>query len=154
RQTVDVAADQAVQVRVDLNAGVLKMQARSTAAAPPLTSPVFTVNPLKAAVGDAPIWVGRDTQPEIVLPAGDYVVTAQNGLARQQTGVTIGAATGTSFNSMLASGTLELSATRGTAAVPGDAVVDGVTFILHQDDPDAPQGRREVARSAAPAPSF
>jgi Ca-activated chloride channel family protein len=154
RQTVDVAADQAVPVRVDLNAGVLKMQARSTAAAPPLTSPVFTVNPLKAAVGDAPIWVGRDTQPEIVLPAGDYVVTAQNGLARQQTGVTIGAATGTSFNSMLASGTLELSATRGTAAVPGDAVADGVTFILHQDDPDAPQGRREVARSAAPAPSF
>ncbi|MTD96227.1 VWA domain-containing protein [Hyphomicrobium sp. xq] len=154
RQTVDVAADQAVQVRVDLNAGVLKMQARSTTAAPPLTSPVFTVSPAKADAGDAPIWVGRDTQPEILLPAGDYVVTAQNGLARQQTSVTIGAATGTSFNSMLASGTLELSATRGTAAVPGDAVDDGVTFILHQDDPDAPQGRREVARSAAPAPSF
>ncbi len=154
RQTVEVAADQAVQVRVDLNAGVLKMQARPTTAAPPLTSPVFTVSPAKADAGDAPIWVGRDTQPEILLPAGDYVVTAQNGLARQQTSVTIGAATGTSFNSMLGSGTLELSATRGTAAVPGDAVADGVTFILHQDDPDAPQGRREVARSAAPAPSF
>jgi Ca-activated chloride channel family protein len=154
RRTVDVAADQAVQVRVDLNAGVLKMQARSTTAAPPLTSPVFTVSPAKADAADAPIWVGRDTQPEILLPAGDYVVTAQNGLARQQTSVTIGAATGTSFNSMLGSGTLELSATRGNAAVPGDAVADGVTFILHQDDPDAPQGRREVARSAAPAPSF
>jgi Ca-activated chloride channel family protein len=154
RQTVDVAADQAVQVRVDLNAGVLKMQARSTTAAPPLTSPVFTVSPAKADAGDAPMWVGRDIQPEILLPAGDYVVTAQDGLARQQTSVTIGAATGTSFNSMLGSGTLELSATRGTAAVPGDAVADGVTFILHQDDPDAPQGRREVARSAAPAPSF
>jgi Ca-activated chloride channel family protein len=154
RQTVDIAADQAVQVRVDLNAGVLKMQTRPATGAVPLESPVFTVNPLKAAVGDAPIWVGRDTQPEIVLPAGDYVVTAQNGLARQQSGVTIAPAVGTSFNSTLASGTLELSATRGTAAVPGEVVADGVTFILHQDDPDAPQGRREVARSAAPAPTF
>ena len=51
-------------------------------------------------------------------------------------------------------GSLELSATRGTAAVPGEPVTEGVTFILAQDDPDAPQGRREVARSAAPAPSF
>ena len=29
-----------------------------------------------------------------------------------------------------------------------------MTFILAQDDPDAPQGRREVARSAAPTPTF
>ncbi len=29
-----------------------------------------------------------------------------------------------------------------------------MTFILSQDDPDAPNGRREVARSAAAAPTF
>ncbi len=152
RQTVEVAADAALQVRVDLNAGVLKMQARAKDAAAPLASPVFTVTSASADAGDkpAPIWVGRDTHPEIVLPAGDYTVAVQSGIARQQSKVTITPATGTSFNSMLQSGSLELSATRGATPGLGEPVTEGVTFILSQDDPDAPQGRREVARSAAP----
>ncbi len=154
RQTVEVTADAATQVRLDLNAGVLKMQARPANAAPPLPSPVFVVTPANSASGAAPLWVGRDSQPEIALPAGDYVVTAQSGVSRQQGSVTIAPATGTAFNSILASGQLELSAARGTAAAPGEPVADGVTFILYQDDPDAPQGRREVVRSAAPAPTF
>ena len=58
------------------------------------------------------------------------------------------------MNSVLAAGTLDLSANRGTPASPGDPLTEGVTFILYQDDPDAPQGRREVVRSAAPTPSF
>lgn len=151
-QTVDVTADAATEVRLDLNAGVLKMQARPGNAAAPVTAPVFTVT---AASGEgAPLWVGRDAQPEIVLPAGEYIVTAQTGNARQQSKVTISPATGTSFNSVLAAGTLELSAMRGSPAAPGDQVADSVTFILYQDDPDAPQGRREIARSAATSPSF
>jgi len=156
RQTVEVAADTATQVRVDLNGGVLKMQARPTNAAAALTAPIFTVTPATAdaAAKPAPLWVGREAHPEIVLPAGDYNVTAQNGVARQQSKVTIAPATGTNFNSMLESGSLELSATRGSVAGQGEPVTDGVTFILSRDDPDAPQGRREVARSAAPSPSF
>ncbi|HEY8247424.1 MAG TPA: VWA domain-containing protein [Hyphomicrobium sp.] len=156
RQTVEVAADGATPVRIDLNGGVLRMQARATNAAAALTAPIFTVTPASAdaAAPSAPLWVGREAHPEIVLPAGDYTVTAQNGVARQLSKVTIAPATGTNFNSILESGSLELSATRGTAAVPGEPVTEGVTFILAQDDPDAPQGRREVARSAAPAPSF
>jgi Ca-activated chloride channel family protein len=155
-QTVELAADTALQVRVDLNGGVLKMQARAKDAAPPLASPVFTVTTASPDAGDkpAPVWIGRDSHPEIVLPAGEYTVTAQNGIARQQSKVTIAPATGTSFNSMLQSGSLELSATRGATAGQGEPVTEGVTFILSQDDPDAPQGRREVARSAAPAPTF
>jgi Ca-activated chloride channel family protein len=156
RQTVEVAADAALQVRVDLNAGVLKMQARAKDAAAPLASPVFTVTSASADAGDkpAPIWVGRDSHPEIVLPAGDYTVAVQSGIARQQSKVTITPAAGTSFNSMLQSGSLELSATRGATPGLGEPVTEGVTFILSQDDPDAPQGRREVARSAAPVPTF
>jgi Ca-activated chloride channel family protein len=154
RQTVEVAADTATQVRVDLNGGVLKMLARAADAAAPLTSAIFTVAPANAEKGAAPLWVGRDAHPEIVIPAGEYSVTAQNGLARQQSNVTIAPATGTSLISKLASGQLELSATRGTAAGQDDPVTGNVTFILAQDDPDAPQGRREVARSAAPAPTF
>src|SRR5690606_28841763 len=68
--------------------------------------------------------------------------------------VTVAPAAGTSFDTVLTAGRLELSATRGTAGAPGEAVTDGVTYILHRDDPDAPQGRREIARSAAAAPAF
>lgn len=156
RQTVEVAAGTAMQVRINLNGGVLKMQARSTNSAPPLPSSIFTVTPAGAEAGDpaAPLWVGRDTNPEIVLPSGDYTVTAQHGIARQQSKLTIAAATGTSFNSMLQSGSLELTATRGATPGLGEPVTEGVTFILSQDDPDAPNGRREIARSAAAAPTF
>lgn len=154
RQTIDVAGDAATEVRVDLNGGVLKMAARPTNAAPPIAAPVFTVSSAAGDNGGAPIWVGRDSQPEIVLPAGEYVVTAETGNARQQSKVTIAPATGTSVSSVLAAGTLELSAVRGTPAAPGDQPATDVTFILYQDDPDAPQGRREVARSAAPSPTF
>lgn len=153
-QTVDVIADAATEVRIDLNGGVLKMQALSTNNAPSTSTPVFTVASAASGAEAVPVWVGRDNQPEIVLPAGDYVVSAQNGIARQQSKVTISPATGTNFSAVLAAGTLELSAVRGTAAAPGEQITDGVTFILSQDDPDAPQGRREVVRSAAPGPTF
>jgi Ca-activated chloride channel family protein len=154
RQTVEVAPDAATQVRVDLNGGVLKMQARPADGAALLDAAVFTVAPASAGEGAAPLWIGRERQPEIVLPAGEYVVAAQIGASRQQSNITISPATGTTVNSILASGQLELSAARGTAAAPGEQLNEGVTFILYQDDPDAPQGRREVVRSAAAAPTF
>lgn len=154
RQTVEVGADTATKVRLDLNGGVLKMQARAANGGPLLESAAFTVTPAGAAADAAPLWVGRETQPEIVLPAGNYTITAQSGATRQQSNVAIAPATGTTVNSILASGRVELSAARGTAAAPGEPVTEGVTFILYRDDPDAPQGRREVVRSAAPAPTF
>jgi Ca-activated chloride channel family protein len=155
RQSVDVGAEGPTPVRVNLNAGVLKMLARPAKAAPPLQNPIFTVAALSEdgeQTGAAPLWIGRESQPEIVLPAGDYRVSAENGLARQEQTVHIAPATGTTFDAMLATGRLELSATRGSGQ--GDAVSDGVTFIVYEDDPDSPLGRREVTRSAAPSPSF
>lgn len=154
KRTIEVAGDEATQVRVDLNGGVLKMQARTASSGPLLTSAVYTVTPASSGKDATPIWVGQDSQPEIILPAGEYLVRVQNGNARQESKVSIAPATGTTFNSVLAAGTLTLSAARGTAAAPGDAYSDDVTFILYQDDPDAPQGRREVARSAALTPTF
>ncbi len=63
-------------------------------------------------------------------------------------------ATGTTFDAMLATGRLELTAARGNGSDPADVSTPGVTFIVYEDDPDSPQGRREVTRSAAPSPSF
>ena len=156
-QSVDVKGDAPTSVRLDLNAGVLKMFARAAKNAPPLPTPIFTVTKLdgdEAKRSAAPLWISREAQAEIVLPAGEYRVSAEDGLARQEQTVKIAAATGTTFDAMLATGRLELSAARGNGSDPADTGADGVAFIVYEDDPDSPQGRREVTRSAAPSPVF
>jgi Ca-activated chloride channel homolog len=156
-QTVEVKTNGPTSVRLDLNAGVLKLLARAAKNAPPLPAPVFTVTALDGADAKksvAPLWIGREAQPEIVLPAGDYRVTVEDGLARQEQTVKIAAATGTTVDAMLATGRLELAAARGNGTDPADTAAGGVTFIVYEDDPDAPLGRREVTRSAAPSPVF
>ena len=153
RQTVTFAGDAAVDARLNLNAGVLKMQARPSASGAPLAFPVFTVTQANAPAGSPPIWLGREAAPEIIVPAGDYKVTAQSGAVEQQNIITVAAATGSGFTPVLTAGRLELSATAGAGA-QGESITEGVTFILYRDDPDAPQGRREVLRSAAAKPTF
>lgn len=156
RQTVDVKADTPTPLRINLNAGVLKMVARAAKGAAPLQNSVFTVTPLNddGSLAGAPIWIGREAQPEVLLPAGTYRVTAENGLTRQAQTVKIAPATGTTFDTTLAIGRLELSAARGTTPDASNPIQDGVTYIIYRDDPDAPLGRREVARSASPSPAF
>ncbi len=154
-QSVDVKADGPTPLRVNLNAGVLKLLARPAKGARPLQTPTFTVTAMNGEqAAAAPIWIGREAQPEIVLPAGKYRVSAENGLAHQEQVVTVAPATGTTFDATLATGRLELSATRGNAPGQGEPITDGVTYIIYEDDPDAPLGRREVTRSAAPTPTF
>src|SRR5262249_50783459 len=138
----------------NLNAGVLRMLARTAKDGAPLPNSVFTI----AVAGDdgkpkgAPLWIGREAQPEVVLPAGNYQVTVENGLARQQQVVKIAPATGTTFDAIRGTGRLELSAGRG--ADGAEPVTEGVTFAVYEDDPDAPGGRREVIRSGAASPAF
>ncbi len=154
-QSVDVKADGPTPLRVNLNAGVLKLLARPAKGAAPLQTPTFTVTAMNGEqAAAAPLWIGREAQPEIVLPAGTYRVSAENGLAHQEQAVTVAPATGTTFDATLATGQLELSATRGNTADQGEPMTDGVTYIIYEDDPDAPLGRREVTRSAAPTPTF
>ena len=153
QESVDVKADKPTPLRVNLNAGVLKMLARAAKNGQPLPDPVFTVTAVKdGKPHQAPLWIGREAQPEIVLPSGTYLVRAESGLAHQEQNVEIAAATGTTFDAMLATGRLELSASRGNEA--GEPINEGVTFIVYEDDPYSPGGRREVARSAAATPSF
>lgn len=156
RQEVEVKAEEPTQVRVDLNAGVLRLIARAAKGGAVLSTSVFTVTPLgeEGKKADTPIWIGREARPEIVLPAGEYSVTADDGLGHQEQTVKIEAATGTTFDARLATGRLELSAARGNSNDPGEPLAEGVTYIVYEDDPDSPGGRREVTRSAAASPSF
>jgi len=156
RQDVEVKPEEPTQVRVDLNAGVLRLIARPAKGGPALATAVFTVTPLgeDGKKAETPIWIGREARPEIVLPAGEYSVSADDGLGHQEQTVKIEPATGTTFDARLATGRLELSAARGSSNDPGEPLAEGVTYIVYEDDPDSPGGRREVTRSAAPSPAF
>lgn len=155
RQPVEVKKDAPTPVRVNLNAGVLKMLARPARNAQPLSGPVFTVtaaDDTAASKARAPIWIGRQSQPEIVLPAGKYVVRAQDGPAYQEQPLVVSPGAGTTFDAALATGRLKLSATRERDS--GKPMTKGVTFLVYEDDPESPAGRKEVARSGAASPTF
>lgn len=152
-QSVEVKGDALTPARINLNAGLLKLMARAARNAQPLAGPVFTVTPADGASKTrAPIWIGRQSQPEIVLPAGNYIVRAQDGSSYQEKAVKIAAGAGTTFDAALATGRLKLSSTRKREA--GESMSGGVTFLVYEDDPGSPLGRKEVARSAAPSPTF
>ncbi len=155
RQPIEVKADAPTPARINLNAGVLKMVARAARDARPLAGPVFTVTAKDNARKDktpVPLWIGRQSQPEIVLPEGDYIVRAQDGPSYQEQTVKVVPGAATTFDAALATGRLKLSASRGRSSVK--PMSDGITFLVYEDDPESPKGRKEVARSAAPSPTF
>ena len=150
RQTVEVAADKPTVVKVSLGAGLLKLTARADKSGTALTNPFVTISAKDASGALKPVWVGREGDLEMVFPAGSYRVRVRDGLAEQTTDVTIAEGAGVEANPVLGTGRLELSA---VAAANGAALSD-VSYTIDEDDPDSPQGRREVARSADPTASF
>ncbi len=90
----------------------------------------------------------RRIDPELALPAGNYLLSVTSGALRIERPVGIVAGERVSLANSLSLGSLELSA----AAARGGPRLDGLVYSVFEDDPDAPQGRREVARSAAAEP--
>lgn len=155
KTTVEVTEEGPAAARLSFDAGTLKIEARASQALDPLADPMLTVSALPAAGSDgksAPqaVWIGRNADAEIVLPAGSYRVRATDGLAQAETTVAVTAGAAARAPLVLSTGRLELT------AVPvenGDPLTE-VEFAIAVDDPDAPQGRREIARTADPHPVF
>ena len=84
----------------------------------------------------------------MALPAGNYLVGVTSGALRIERPVGIVAGERVSIANALSLGALELSA---MAVKDGPALKD-LVYSVFEDDPDAPQGRREVVRSAASMP--
>ncbi len=157
RQTITVADRGQTRMRVSLEAANLKVSGSAGKNGEPLAAPVLTVIARNAtpegatgAAASKPIHVSHDAQSDLVLPAGTYSVSISDGLASKQQVITLSAGDSKSVDFQLGTGRLELSATNRD----GGETLDGATFVISVDDPDAPQGRREVARSLAPRPSF
>lgn len=150
RQTLEVASDKPTAARLSLAAGLLKIKAHADKAGAPLTDPLVTISVKTADGSQRPFWVGRAADTEMVVPAGQYIVRVQDGLAEQTTEVTLTEGAGADVTPVLGTGRLELSA---VAAANGQPLTD-VIYLIEEDDPDARKGRREVARSADPAAAF
>lgn len=153
KRTVEVGGNGPTRAAFQLPAGLLTATVRAAKAGEPMPGATLSLLPSadkKTASGAAPVWLGRAGETSLAVPPGDYVLRAEMGLARGEVPVSVAAGARVAANVVLAAGKLAVSA---LTAEDGEAL-DGVTFILAEDDPDAPQGRREIGRSAARKPEF
>lgn len=153
RETIEVPSDSVIERRVSLDAGRLRLSVRANKAGEASAdASIVVARQSSDSAGDraAPIWVGRDKDNDILLPKGAYSVTVEDGVAKKEERIEIAAGAQASLDVVLGTGRVELSALRPGAPEP----VRDVVFTVAVDDPDAPQGRREIARSAAVQPAF
>lgn len=131
-----------------LDAGMLALS-QAKPAQSMLDDAVVTLTRIGAS-GSEPPQILHRAEADLALPAGNYLVSVTSGALRIERPVGIVAGERISIANALALGALELAAT----AVKGGQPLDGLVYAVYEDDPDAPQGRREVARSAAASPRF
>jgi Ca-activated chloride channel family protein len=156
RRTVDVDAGAAQPVNLTLNAGTLRLSAVSQRASLPVASAIFTISKPEPGTDGAtttrpgePLLVLRPSQVEIALAPGPYIVSATHGAYRTDRSVIVTAGSRGNLVVTLPTGELDLE-----LSPPGQNAVGDTVFQVFEDDPDAPQGRREVARTAGTDPSF
>lgn len=155
-EEVEVKAEGGTVKRVSLNAGALRLDGKSQKAGTQLSNPLVTIARVSgdakadpATVTAETIWVGREPTVDLVVPQGRYRVRVEDGHVSKTTDTTIKAGAAETVEAILGTGRLELS-----AVTPQGTPLTDVLFTISEDDPDSPQGRREVARSAAAQPTF
>lgn len=145
RQQVTVANGAAESIVLPLDAGHLKVNVSSTKGGAPSATATLTV-----ASDATPVAIGRNGSADLYLPPADYTVTAEDGIARGSQTVTLAAGDDTPVDIALGTGRVELTATTGTPS----GAIDDIVYTIFEDDPESPDGRREVARAHAAEASF
>lgn len=149
---IDVGDDGPTVKRIPLDGGRLDVTATASRQGDQLSAPVMTISTLSAegTVPSSVVWLGREAKAGLIVPAGKYAVEVTDGLARTIQTVDVAAGAAARAELVLNTGRLELSAT----AFDGGPALDRVLYLISADDPAAPEGRREVARSAAMLATF
>jgi Ca-activated chloride channel homolog len=151
KQSVTLEAGHGAGIILPLNAGRLKITAKADKATPAPSSLFVSIEPVidGKPQSDAAAIDRRVPEPQILAP-GTYNVSIADGSVRQSKPVTLSAGSDTAVEFALTTGRIELSA---GLREDGGAIED-VSYIISEDDPDSPDGRREVARSRSPTATF
>jgi Ca-activated chloride channel family protein len=144
-------------VEVVLNAGTLRVRAQAQKTGAPLGDAIVTISDAgpggegkKDAPAGQPLAAFKGSEGVAVLPAGRYFVRVEQGLVRADRSVVVPVGSQGLIDVPLNAARLQLSAVGREIAESADALI----FSVAEDDPDAPSGRREVARSAARQADF
>ncbi|WP_024275931.1 VWA domain-containing protein [Hyphomicrobium sp. 802] len=144
RHTITIADGEAQSIIVSLNAAHLVARAVASKSGPP--SPTAT---LSVSSNGQPVALKRGDTVDLYLQPAEYGVTAVDGAARSSQTINLAAGDDKRLDVALSTGRLDLSATGAN----GGAIQD-VLYTVETDDPESPDGRREVARSRSPQASF
>jgi Ca-activated chloride channel family protein len=152
-ETVAVAASGPTVVNLALNAGTLRVRAVAQKTSAPFGEAVITISATQggdAKKDGAPLAVLKAGEGQALLPAGRYLVRVELGLAHVERSVVVPAGSQGRIDIPLNAARLQLSAVGRELTDTAEAL----TFSIAEDDPDAPKGRREVARSAGRQAEF
>ena len=153
RTEIDVANRGLTPARIALDAARIRVTTRqggSSATPLPALVAIFEAEPGDtSSAGDRlPLWLTRDVEPSIIVAAGRHRRPAPTGTARGARPGEASARQEGRRGLQLGVGRLELSAQSHALGAPPARVL----YRVSVDDPDAPGGRREIARTAAPTP--
>jgi Ca-activated chloride channel homolog len=153
--TVDVSEQGPTLANVILNGGTLQVRGQAQKTGAPISDAILTISsagqspdPKKDAAGP-PVAVFKGSEGTATLPAGRYVVRVEHGLVRTERLIVIPAG-GLGRVDVPVNGALVQLIATGRDGV----LLDAPVFSVLEDDPDAPRGRREIARSAARQAEF
>ncbi len=151
RANANVSGSTATTVMVPLDAAAVTIAVRDLKDGPVSQSAMVSVTKADdMSAARRPVWVGRASEAGLILPAGGYRVTVTDGMITREQMVS--ATAGSVLMPAIVTGAGRLEVT--TVAKADGPPLDGVTILLARDDPDAVDGRREIARSAATAATF
>ncbi len=155
-QSVEVGDKEPTAGNLVLNAGTLLVKAQAQKSGAALGDAVVAVSDAGQAVEarkDAavpPLAMFKGSEGLLLLPAGRYLVRVEQGLVRAERSVVVPAGSQGRVEVPLNAARLLVSA----AGHDGGGLAEPIVFSVVEDDPDAPKGRREVARSAARQADF
>ena len=144
RQAVELRDDRPAAVNLVFNAGFVRVRALGQKSGAPFADAIISVSNADSRAG-APVAVFRAGEAMAVLPAGRFLVRAELGLVRGEKALEVQAGRQVLVDIPLNGARLQLA----TASRDGTAPFDAPVFSVVEDDPDAPRGKRELARSAA-----
>lgn len=144
RQTITIADGDAQSIIVPLDAAHLAARVAASKGGPPSVGAVVTLTS-----HDAPVSVARGGSLDLYLSPAEYNLTAIDGAAHAVQTLQLAAGDDKALTIDLSAGRLNVAATKAD----GSAVQD-VLYTVEADDPESPNGRRDVAQSRDPHAGF